>query len=152
MLLPVVLMMVTLMGAWARDRSSIRISASYPAIASPFLLANSLVATSCPYAVSVGATLLTGNVSQDVETAVTRFPSGGGFSNVYPRPSWQNDAVNNYLTNHKPSYPSYNLGTVQTNNPTAAQTGNGKQAKYHRSLQSLTVLTRYLQRWWTWLP
>lgn len=40
---------------------------------------------SCPYLTAVGATLLTGSAAMDQETAVTRFPSGGGFSNIYPR-------------------------------------------------------------------
>lgn len=39
--------------------------------------------------------------------AVTRFPSGGGFSNIYPIPSYQASAVNTYLTQHKPPYASY---------------------------------------------
>lgn len=39
---------------------------------------------SCPYITTVGATYLpTGaNVKKDEEVAVTRFPSGGGFSNM----------------------------------------------------------------------
>lgn len=57
--------------------------------------------------IAVGATLLTGDVHKDEETAVTRFPSGGGFSNIYPIPSYQKKAVNTYLTTYKPSYPSY---------------------------------------------
>lgn len=35
------------------------------------------------------------------------FSSGGGFSNIYPMPSYQQAAVENYLTNHNPGYPSY---------------------------------------------
>lgn len=79
---------------------------------------------SCPYLTAVGATLLTGNASRDEEVAVTRFPSGGGFSNIYPRPSYQNTAVNNYFNGvNKPTYPYYNISG--TNNPTPAQYGNG---------------------------
>ena len=33
--------------------------------------------------------------------------AGGGFSNIYPIPSYQKTVVNTYLTAHKPSYPSY---------------------------------------------
>lgn len=62
---------------------------------------------SCPYITAVGATLLTGSASKDQETAVTRFGSGGGFSNIYAIPSYQSDAVSTYLTQHTPSYKSY---------------------------------------------
>lgn len=64
----------------------------------------------CPYITTVGATYLPSGASAkaDEEVAVTRFPSGGGFSNIYPQPSYQADAVNTYLTKHKPPYKSYN--------------------------------------------
>lgn len=61
----------------------------------------------CPYLTTVGATLLTGSAAQDQETAVTRFGSGGGFSNIYPIPSYQSAAVANYFTTSPPPYPSY---------------------------------------------
>ncbi|CAK4031335.1 alkaline serine protease [Lecanosticta acicola] len=61
----------------------------------------------CPYITAVGATLLTGSAKQDQETAVTRFASGGGFSNIYAQPAYQQSAVNTYLTAHKPPYQSY---------------------------------------------
>jgi hypothetical protein len=34
------------------------------------------------------------------------FWSGGGFSNVFARPSYQDSAVNTFLTQHKPPYPA----------------------------------------------
>ena len=63
----------------------------------------------CPYLTTLGATFLPPGASaaQDAEVAVTRFPSGGGFSNIYPIPSYQASAVNTYLTQHTPPYPSY---------------------------------------------
>ncbi|KAK0119805.1 Tripeptidyl-peptidase sed1 [Cadophora gregata] len=63
----------------------------------------------CPYITTVGGTTLPprGNVKSDDETAVTRFGSGGGFSNIYPRPSYQQAAVSAYLTNTPPPYKSY---------------------------------------------
>lgn len=79
---------------------------------------------SCPYVTALGATLLVGDASKDEETAVTRFPSGGGFSNVYSRPAYQNASVEAYFANSNPPYAYYNLTTL-TNNPTAAQYGNG---------------------------
>ncbi|KAI4726541.1 aorsin [Aureobasidium sp. EXF-10728] len=63
----------------------------------------------CPYITTVGATYLppNGNVFKDEETAVTRYGSGGGFSNIFEIPSYQAAAVSNYLTNHPPPYTSY---------------------------------------------
>ncbi|KAF8514827.1 peptidase S8/S53 domain-containing protein [Hysterangium stoloniferum] len=46
---------------------------------------------SCPFVTSVGGTV---NVP---ERAVDRFGSGGGFSNFFPRPAYQNAAVNGFL-------------------------------------------------------
>lgn len=48
----------------------------------------------CPYITAVGSTLLPkGSKVGDAEVATTRFSSGGGFSNVFERPSWQSNAV-----------------------------------------------------------
>lgn len=50
---------------------------------------------SSPYVTSVGATYA--NSARDSEEAVNF--SGGGFSDYFPTPSWQADAVQNYLNN-----------------------------------------------------
>ena len=47
--------------------------------------------SSCPYVTAVGATF------QVPEVAVSRFFSGGGFSNYFPRPPYQDSAVKGYL-------------------------------------------------------
>ncbi|CAK4006177.1 related to Tripeptidyl-peptidase sed1 [Lecanosticta acicola] len=80
---------------------------------------------SCPYVTAAGATYLPpgGDPYKDQEVAVTRFPSGGGFSNIYPRPAYQNASVTNYLTAHTPSYPTYN--TSGMNNPPESVTNGG---------------------------
>lgn len=62
-------------------------------------------ASSCPYVLSVGSTEwdrfdnstspTTGHKLHEVATA--RFPSGGGFSNVFGIPSYQRDAVSSYF-------------------------------------------------------
>ncbi|KAI9687482.1 MAG: hypothetical protein M1822_002092 [Bathelium mastoideum] len=78
---------------------------------------------SCPYVTALGATVLYGNVTQDQESAVTRFPSGGGFSNIYAIPSYQNATIQSYFANHDPGYPYYSV--TGTNNPTAVQYGKG---------------------------
>lgn len=64
---------------------------------------------SCPYLTAVGATYLpTGaDASKDEEVAVTRFPSGGGFSNIYKAPDYQTDAVATYFKEANPPYKYY---------------------------------------------
>ena len=46
-------------------------------------------------------------MNTDAEIAVTRFPSGGGFSNIYPIPDYQADAVAGYFAVSDPPYPFY---------------------------------------------
>ncbi|KAJ6014201.1 hypothetical protein N7540_008792 [Penicillium herquei] len=64
---------------------------------------------SCPYMTAVGATYLPrGAKAQDhQEVAVSRFGSGGGFSNIYERPSWQSQAVTDYFAKANLTYPYY---------------------------------------------
>ena len=80
---------------------------------------------SCPYITAAGATYLPpgGDPKKDQEVAVTRFPSGGGFSNIYPQPSYQKTQVNTYLTAHTPPYKTYN--TSGMNNPPETVTKGG---------------------------
>lgn len=52
----------------------------------------------------VGGTDLIGNTTDSGERAVARFGSGGGFSNVFPLPSYQASAVQNFLGKYAPSY------------------------------------------------
>ncbi|KAI0633976.1 subtilisin-like protein [Trametes polyzona] len=60
----------------------------------------------CPFVTSVGATqVVPGHKVTDPESAVfQRFPSGGGFSNVFPRADFQKKAVANYLERFPPGY------------------------------------------------
>ncbi|KAI1325767.1 subtilisin-like protein [Xylariaceae sp. FL0255] len=64
-------------------------------------------ASTCPYVLSVGSTEWDRYASATGpekpyeklnEVATKRFPSGGGFSNVFPRPPWQAGAVEHYLS------------------------------------------------------
>ncbi|OQN98397.1 hypothetical protein B0A48_15665 [Cryoendolithus antarcticus] len=86
---------------------------------------------SCPYITTLGATTLPvgASAAADAEVAVTRFPSGGGFSNIYPIPSYQAAAVSTYLTKHTPSYPSYacslNSSACYTNGGIYNRAGRG---------------------------
>ncbi|PIL35551.1 hypothetical protein GSI_02279 [Ganoderma sinense ZZ0214-1] len=60
---------------------------------------------SCPYVTAVGATSVAANNTVDEpEVATTEFPSGGGFSNIFARPDWQEAQVSNYLATFAPDY------------------------------------------------
>ena len=50
-----------------------------------------------------------------VPEVAPHFSSAGGFSNFYPVPSYQTDAVKNYLDNHVPDYPYYIANASGTN-------------------------------------
>lgn len=51
----------------------------------------------CPFVTSVGSTVLPkGRKVGDAEVVTTSFSPGGGFSNYFDRPSYQDDAVKKY--------------------------------------------------------
>lgn len=72
---------------------------------------------SCPYVLTVGATMIRPNVSglaANPEMAVfdnyngtNNYTSGSGFSNVFKRPTYQDDAVNGYFKISNNSLPYY---------------------------------------------
>ncbi|KAE8419834.1 peptidase S8/S53 domain-containing protein [Aspergillus pseudocaelatus] len=63
----------------------------------------------CPYLTTAGGTYLPpgADVHAHEEQATTSFPSGGGFSNIYKRPEYQNAAVEEYFNTAQLSYPYY---------------------------------------------
>jgi tripeptidyl-peptidase-1 len=71
----------------------------------------------CPYITNVAATkVMPDNQVTDPEWAVfdpkdhpysDDFSSGGGFSNIYPIPEYQSQAVERYLDKYSPGYKSY---------------------------------------------
>lgn len=70
----------------------------------------------CPYITSVGGTTIPeGNTVNDPEWAATvddgsvetSYTSGGGFSNVYGTPDYQQSAVDTYFADHDPGYKYY---------------------------------------------
>ncbi|GIK05611.1 tripeptidyl-peptidase sed1 [Aspergillus viridinutans] len=63
----------------------------------------------CPYLTAVGGTYLPlgADPRKDEEVAVTSFPSGGGFSNIYQRADYQQQAVEDYFSRADPGYPFY---------------------------------------------
>ncbi|MCJ1474289.1 hypothetical protein MMC13_002947 [Lambiella insularis] len=60
----------------------------------------------CPYITSVGATQIVpgASVTAPEEACETVIFSGGGFSNVFPLPSYQAAAVQEFFTNYPPPY------------------------------------------------
>ncbi|KAG9312229.1 peptidase S8/S53 domain-containing protein [Chiua virens] len=63
--------------------------------------------STCPYVTSIGATQVSaGKTVSDPESACEeRIRSGGGFSNYFALPSYQNAAVTSYLKDTPPPYP-----------------------------------------------
>lgn len=71
----------------------------------------------CPFVTAVGATQINpGSTVNDPEGACEQVIfSGGGFSNIFPMPSYQAEAVSSFLTNHPPPFTAVqfnNSGTV----------------------------------------
>jgi tripeptidyl-peptidase-1 len=75
---------------------------------------------------NVGATkVYPGKTVHDPESAVfdpagypysVNFSSGGGFSNVYPIPKYQQSAVSTFFEKHNPPYPYYSSLAKDTGN------------------------------------
>ncbi|KAI5289852.1 hypothetical protein KEM54_003071 [Ascosphaera aggregata] len=61
---------------------------------------------SCPFVTTVGATALPKGAAPIAgsEVASFNFASGGGFSNIFARPHWQDKLVESYFKEHDPKY------------------------------------------------
>lgn len=76
--------------------------------------------STCPYVTSVGATQVKPGVNilasttQAEQACETVIYSGGGFSNVFPMPSYQSSAVKSYFKNHLPPYTAAQYNNSQT--------------------------------------
>lgn len=70
----------------------------------------------CPYVTSVGATQIQpgASVTAPEQACQTVIYSGGGFSNVFPLPSYQASAVKTYFSQHKPTYTATQYNNSQT--------------------------------------
>lgn len=81
----------------------------------------------CPYITNVGATkVYPGYTVYEPESAVfdpaghpysVNFSSGGGFSNIFPIPSYQKSAVATFFADHNPIYPYYSSLASNAPNP-----------------------------------
>jgi tripeptidyl-peptidase-1 len=69
----------------------------------------------CPYVTSVGATqIINGSSVNAPEQSSERVIfSGGGFSNVFPMPSYQTKAIASYYTNFAPTYTAKQYNNTQ---------------------------------------
>lgn len=73
--------------------------------------------STCPYVTSVGATQIKAGakVTADEVACETVIQSGGGFSNVFPAPSYQSAVLKTYFARHNPKSLAgyYNNGSVR---------------------------------------
>lgn len=92
----------------------------------------------CPYITTAGSTYLPrgAKVAVDAEIATDRFPSGGGFSNIYPIPDYQSEAVGNYLEFYN-TYPTYSI--KYKNQPTVKEAGPGIFNRAGRAYRKSTL-------------
>lgn len=74
---------------------------------------NPLFPAVCPFVTAVGATQVNPNstVFEPEGACEQVIFSGGGFSNVFKRPSFQDAAVQSFLTNHPPPFTSAQFNT-----------------------------------------
>jgi tripeptidyl-peptidase-1 len=74
-----------------------------------------LESASCPYITSVGSTMLAGSTitSGEVVSNPGYWSTGGGFSNIWPLPSWQKSAVASYYKSYNPGYTSAQYNNSQ---------------------------------------
>ncbi|KAK5994176.1 Aorsin [Cladobotryum mycophilum] len=85
---------------------------------------------SCPWLTNVGATkVLPGKTTSDPESAANDpsigYSTGGGFSNIYPIPSYQASALSSFFQNHNPSYASYTGGNYSISKGLYNRNGRG---------------------------
>ncbi|KAI1374799.1 subtilisin-like protein [Hypoxylon crocopeplum] len=92
----------------------------------------------CPYILAVGSTVLQTNGTPGVtpEEATDRFPSGGGFSNIYDAPDWQRDIVGKYLEAAQLPFEGYEGGGGNYSN---VENGTGRFNKLGRAYPDVSA-------------
>lgn len=78
---------------------------------------------SCPWVTAVGATMIQPYHSPKAPEEIANW-SGGGFSDVFKRPWYQDATIEEYFATHDPPYPYYYNGHHQ--NTTGAYNRNGR--------------------------
>lgn len=93
---------------------------------------------SCPYILAVGSTVLqeNGTAGETPEEATDRFPSGGGFSNIYEAPEWQKDIVAKYIEAANLTFEGYEGGGGNYSN---AHSGIGRYNKLGRAYPDVSA-------------
>ncbi|ORY56843.1 alkaline serine protease [Pseudomassariella vexata] len=85
----------------------------------------------CPYVLAVGSTYLpSGKFEAADEVPTERFASGGGFSNVFDRPAWQERHVKGFLASANLSFEGYEGGGENYSN---VYSGKGRYNKLGRA-------------------
>lgn len=79
------------------------------------------------------------------ETATSRFKSGGGFSNLFNRPWWQNKAVGEYLCKAKLDFPGYYGGGYNYSSTTQ---NKGHYNKLGRAYPDMSAIGDNVPIWW----
>ncbi|RFU34731.1 hypothetical protein B7463_g1646, partial [Scytalidium lignicola] len=78
-------------------------SGGYTPSGANYRIFNPMFPGTCPYITSVRATSLSSNVSAHTPESAAIF-STGGFSNLFPLPDYQKEAVAHYYAKHAPPY------------------------------------------------
>lgn len=110
---------------------------------------------SCPYLLAVGSTQfdkISGNssVAKYTESSTSRFPSGGGFSNYFDAPDYQQEQVATYFDSVSLDFTGYRDPGV---NFSTAGTGVCKYqfSRLHVTLSVVNTDDRSRQDWRPWI-
>lgn len=93
----------------------------------------------CPWVTAVGATRGSFNDSQEAAGE-----SGGGFSNLFPRPDWQESAVSNYLAGQGGAFVPEGRGYPDVSAPMSENTSVSDSKPAMEADTDLTLLTGVL--------
>jgi tripeptidyl-peptidase I len=113
--------------------------------------------SSCPYILSVGGTQFikpNGTCDQPypklIEEGSTDVYTSGGFSNIFPRPSYQDSAVTHYLNTVKLPFTSYDAFPDQNfDNITKGVFNRPGRAYPDVAAVAANYLIRWNESWWT---
>jgi tripeptidyl-peptidase-1 len=94
---------------------------------------------SCPWVTTVGGTLMKTNATvhdrQEASGEEAATSSGGGFSNIFDRPTYQNNTIESWLKNHPTGYGPKYFNHTTRGYPDLSATAGFVIAAYNGSLQ-----------------